>query len=338
MISRSKTAPVKIFTTLLWVIMLMGSLFLISSCKSKDKEPAEQTQEIPAAQEKLEEFKEELDEKNKIIEELKEEYNELENQIPKSQKVEKGDSHWQISYDFLTQDKGLSPEEARRNLSDALLFNPIREGFKIWNYFYNENFGSFITQGLSDVSPGSLMRAKNQDNLEEKNKLKNKIQNLKNLNQELTNKVDQIQNQYSVEKEKFRGQIKEIKSNLEKAQSHNQKLESSLNSVYYFADTRESLKEKKIIKGSFLGICGTSINQTSPADYTNQMDLRKNDHIELKAEELGVSQIKKAALLPKHFRQDIDYQIEYSENRNKIELTFLNKEKFRLAHLIILLN
>lgn len=323
------------------ITILMTLIFAFSlSCGSQEEavteeQPQEKTIQVEA---RVQELETELEEKNEIIAELEEEASRLETQVPVSRDVMQGDSHWGIAYDYLTQEEGLSSEEARQYLSDALLFHPILVGFQVWNYFNEGIFGSFVTQGTAEVSPGAVMRAEKEEAAEAKEQLQNRIENLKTENQQMGLKLDQLQTQYADEKDQFQSQVDSLQSDLKEARSDIQELESALSSVYYLADTQSSLKQAGTIKGTFLGICGKRIGDITPADFKNSMDLNQADRITLNAGDLGVDRIDRVGLLPKHYKLGEDYRIEFADSGQSADVLLLNQEKFRMARLIIYIN
>lgn len=323
------------------VTILAALIFAFSlSCGSQEEaeteeQPQEKTTQVEA---RVQELETEIEQKNEAIAELEEEAGRLETQVPVSRAVMLGDSHWGIAYDYLTQEEGLSSEEARQYLSDALLFHPILVGFRVWNYFNEGIFGSFVTQGTADVSPGAVMRAEKKEAAETKEQLQNRIENLKTENQQMGEKLDQMQAQYTEEKDQFQSQIDSLQSDLNEARGDIQELESALSSVYYLADMKNSLKREEIIKGTFLGICGKRIGDITPADFDESVDLNQADRITLNAGDLGVNRIDRVDLLPKHYKLGEDYRIEFADGGQSADVLLLNQEKFRMAQLIIIIN
>lgn len=316
-------------------LMTLIFLFSVSCGPGEEVIPELPEEEIPLIQEKVEELETELAEKDETIAELEHQKSRLETQIPEPREVMPGDSHWGIAYDYLTQEQGLSSQEAREYLSEALLFHPILVGFRVWNYFNEGIFGSFVTQGTADISPGAVMRAQKKETAETKEELQNRIDNLESQKQDLSGKLDQMQKQYADETSRFQNQIDNLEGELEESRGDIRELESALNSVYYLAGTESDLKQRGTIKGTFLGICGKRAGEVTFADFTNKADLDQVDRITLDAGDFGLNRIGKVGVLPKHFQEGQDYRIEYSAGGQTADLLLLNKDKFRLARLII---
>jgi hypothetical protein len=323
---------------ILFILGLLIFVSLISTSCGRQEAVDEPTQELPEPQEEIEQLQKALKAKEEEFTELQKRNVDLESQIPMSYEVQKGDSHWEVAYNYLTQQQGLSADETVDKLADTFLYHPIMEGFEVWNYFYDDKYGSFITQGAATVSPGTIMRLQKKEAKKEKSGLESQIENLQNKKKNLTDKLDQIQKDHEAEKNELNDEISTLKYDLNEAQSKSKNLETKLNSVYYLVGSKKELTDQNKIKGSFLGICGTRIKDVNIADFPNRIDLRETNIIALNASDLGVSQIKKVRLLPKHLEEGKDYQIEIVEDRRSAHVVLLHKDKVRLARLIICLN
>lgn len=297
-----------------------------------------QAPDIAESQAKIEQLEKELAGKERQIAELQKEKTDLAGRIPVPDEVQKGDSHWAIAYRYLTQQKGLSPEEAEQKLSKALLYHPVLVGFQIWNFLSDGTFGTVVTRGSAAVSPGTLLRLEKKGAIEEKAGLENRIAGLQSQNQELAAKMDKIRQDHQVEKNKLDERITALEKDLKEAQGQSRDLEAELNSVYYMAGSKDRLKDDDKIKGTFLGLCGTRIKDVTQDDFGGRIDLRETDRISLDASGLGVSRINKIGLLPKHLEEGKDYRVEVAADRRIAAVFLLDKDKFRLARLILYVN
>ena len=85
--------------------------------------------------------------KNNDIQNLTARLQELEAMLPKPHVVEKGENHYQIAMNFLLNEKGIDKTRAMQLVERTALFEPIIPGFKVWNFYAEDEYGTFITQG-----------------------------------------------------------------------------------------------------------------------------------------------------------------------------------------------
>jgi hypothetical protein len=221
--------------------------------------------------------------------------------------------------------------EAKSFLAKAPLFHPILIGFTVWNYFHNNVYGTFITQGSAPVSQKHLIRKEKEEQKEEKMELEKKIEEMVGKNEGLRGDVQKLVQ----EKESLNAQISLQEQKITECQTINEDLNARLNSLYFIADTKDNLKSRGIIKGTFLGLGGMNIDEVSSGDFTNSINLGEKEFVELKAEDYEVTQIKKVKLLPKHLDENQDYRVEISGNRQEAKVHILDADKFRLARIIL---
>jgi hypothetical protein len=134
---------------------------------------------------------------------------------------------------------------------------------------------------------------------------------------------------------KLNARIEELQEDVENLKQTQEELTADLNSVYYLAGEEDELEERNIIKGSFLGLFGRSIEEADFSDFDQSMDLRESKVIELQASDLGVSRIEDVGLLPDHLREDEDYRIEIVDNGRTAKVHLLDEGAFRLACVVI---
>jgi hypothetical protein len=115
-------------------------------------------------------------------------------------------------------------------------------------------------------------------------------------------------------------------------------LDARLNSVYYLAGARDALKEKGLIRGSFLGLCGDRIKRATPADFQKSLDLRGADSISVGAADVGLSKIRNVRILPRNLQEASDFRIEILDGGSSARITLLDKDAFRCARIIIALD
>ncbi len=267
--------------------------------------------------------------RNKEIGDLKSRITEIEALLPKAHLVEKGENHFQVAMSFLVEEKGLDKKKAAELVERAALFEPLVPGFKVWNFYDNEEYGTFITQGTAAISPNSVQRkvkkalvdAKDQA-IAEKDKLALDIQELENRRTELIGQIDLL----SQEKETMIAKMADL-------DKQNQDLQTNLSSLYYLADLKRNLEEKGVLKGGFLK--STKLQSVSPELFTRSLDLRSSTKLVLSAPELTLTRIKRVTVYPTFLVEGTDYSITYDEERQNATIDFLDSKKFQNERVVL---
>ncbi|KAK3582212.1 hypothetical protein CHS0354_023750 [Potamilus streckersoni] len=98
----------------------------------------------------------EIVDKNKLVIELTEQIRKLEDKLPTFYVVKKGDSHRMIAINFLKDVYKLEQKKAEELVDRSGLYDELEVGFKVWLYYNDDVFGTFVTQGSAKVSPYKL--------------------------------------------------------------------------------------------------------------------------------------------------------------------------------------
>lgn len=88
-----------------------------------------------------------------VIRRLRVKISRIETLLPKPHIVGKGDTHFQIAWNYLVKQKGLPPSTAETLIKRISLFDTLVPGFKVWNFYSGRDYGTFVTQGRAGVSP-----------------------------------------------------------------------------------------------------------------------------------------------------------------------------------------
>lgn len=260
--------------------------------------------------------------KNSDIQNLNARVQELETLLPKPHVVEKGENHYQVAMNFLLNEKGVDKARAMELVERTALFEPIIPGFKIWNFYAEDEYGTFITQGTAPISPNQIQRkvkkelvdAKDQA-IAEKDKLQSDINEMETRRSELISQLDLL----NQEKQSMLGKMSELND-------QNQEMQTALNSVYFALDLRKNLNEKGIIKGGFLR--STKLQKVDTTLFDKSLDLRGDPKIAVAASAFQLNKIKDIAIYPSYFKLDTDYKIEFDETRQNATITLLDVKKF----------
>lgn len=109
-----------------------------------------------------------------------------------------------------------------------------------------------------------------------------------------------------------------------------------INSLFFMVDLEENLVKKGIIKGRLLGIIGSSkLKEISPEYFNQNIDLRENQIIEIKASQFNLDRIKKVTFHPIFYKKGVDYKIRITKDKKKAIITILAIEKFKSERAVI---
>jgi hypothetical protein len=260
--------------------------------------------------------------KNNDIHNLNARVQELETLLPKPHMVEKGENHYQIAMNFLLNEKGVDKARAMELVERTLLFEPIVPGFKIWNFYAEDEYGTFITQGSAPISPNQIQRKVKKELVDakdkaiaEKDQLQSDITEMELRRSELISQLDLL----NQEKQNMLGKM----SNLN---DQNQEMQAAFNSVYFAMDRRKNLTKNGIIKGGFLR--STKLQKVDIARFDRSLDLRGDPKITATAADFQLSKIKDITIYPSYFKRDRDYKVEFNEVGQSVTITILDIKKF----------
>lgn len=265
---------------------------------------------------------EEILEKNNEIRELNAKIAEIEALLPKPHLVVRGDNHYKVAMDFLMNEKGVEKKRALELVERTALFDELVPGFKVWNFYTGDAYGSSVTQGTASISPNTLIRRARKklvdardEAISQRDKLAEDIKTLEEKRGQLIGHVDSL----TQEKASLIGQVSEL--NVE------------VNSLFYLLDSQSNLKKKGVLKGGFLK--STKLRDVSPEFFTTSIDMRTQTQIVFSAKDLGLRKIKKVILYPKFYNEGTDYKIEMSGDNQTAIVTILDTLKFKNERIVI---
>lgn len=248
----------------------------------------------------------------------------IEDLLPMPHIAQKGESHYEIAMDFLVNEKGVEKEKAQKLLARTALFEELAEGFKIWNFYDGEEYGTSVGQGNAKVSPNAFIgRAKKKILAERDNALSERDQmaeNVKSLEEKQNMVVTQL-DQANCEKANLTARVSD--------------LNKKVNSVFYRLDSSKNLKKSGVLKKKFLA--STKMKDVSLDNFDKSLDLTVNDQVVISAEDIGVKKIKKVVLYPKFHKKGSSYKVLITKNK-KYALLTLDKDKFKSERVVIAVN
>lgn len=270
--------------------------------------------------------------KNQEIDELKTRISEVEALLPRPSIVQQGENHYSIAMNFLMSEKGLDKEKAMELIERSALFDTLMPGFKVWNFYSGEDYGTFVTQGDAPISPNEVNRrakkklvdAKDQA-IAEKNRLAGEISTLEEKKKEMIDQLDLL----AQEKQNLLTKMTELST-------ENTEMQDQINSLFYLAQKRKDLKDQKILKGGFLK--STKLNNIDPALFKDYIDLRMTQQIVLFANSYEVQSFSKITVYPNFYKEGVDYKVVFEEENQKAIIEILNPEKMKAERIVISIN
>ncbi len=253
---------------------------------------------------------------------LREKIAEIEDLLPAPHITKKGENHYGIALTFLVEKKGVEKEQAQKILARTALFEELAEGFKVWNFYTGEEFGTSVTKGDAKVSPNAffysakkkLMDARDQV-VSERDKLAENVKSLEEKQDKTITQLDRV----TREKENLTAKVSQ--------------LDRRVNSVFYRLDSREKLKENGILKSGFLA--SAKLKDVSPGHFDKSLDLNSNDQLVISAADLGKEKIKDVVLFPRFYKKGDSYKVLITPNKKHALLTLMDIDQFKSERLVI---
>ncbi len=266
---------------------------------------------------------------NKDIDNLNQELQEVKSRLRPPYTVKKGDSHFQVCLNFLTQDVGLTDEEAMDLVEKEALTPELLPGFEVWNYYGEGIFGTFVTQGTAKISPNALQRStkrkidtERKNLIEARNQKEAEVQDLQARREELQSDIKNLEQ----ERQTMMSQMQEMASK-------NEKLATQLNSLFYTIGSFRDLEKQGIIHKPTLGKWEVSSLENLPGERT--LDLRSDNRIAFTAGSLGLGKVSKVVVFPRFLDENVDYKIIITDDKQSATIVLQKLDKFKLSRVAI---
>ncbi len=274
--------------------------------------------------------------KDEEIKQLRKEIQDLKDKLPKPYVVQQGDNHYDICMKFLTEQKGLTPEEAQKLVERVNLLEYLLPGFEVYLFYNDGVFGTFVTQGTADMSPNQIKRYYKTKLINERDKARQEAEKLseevKDLEARKSELIKQLKELEQL-KADMQNQISKLTSQNKSLSQENLKKEKMLNSVFYHVDNYKSLTKRGIV-GRFL-FGRPKLKKFNAVTFEKSVDLREVDSITVTAGDAGLIKIRAIYVMPSHFIKDKDYQIKIAPDKKSATIFLINPDKFRMSKVLI---
>ena len=260
--------------------------------------------------------------------------------LPEPVETKKGDTHYNLSYKFLTERKGLPPEKAKEILDKMAVVEDIVPGFQVW-MMYDETsnvFGSFVTQGTASISPRRAQlrsqqarRAMFRKEQVARKEAEQKVEALSSEKAELEQGVQQMERTASELQAQVSATQKEKEDAQRRAEESERKrlaTERRLNSFVYAVGNLDTFKKNGVVKGGQVVATGEDL-------FAESLDLRSEVTVSLSAGDAGLGRIGSVKVFPSSLKKGRDYEIAYASDRQRATVEILNKEAFLGARRVV---
>jgi FtsZ-binding cell division protein ZapB len=277
--------------------------------------------------------------KQKNIEDLRVRIQDLEKTLPSPEDVQKGQRHFDLAMAYLTKEKGLDPAAAKALVMKVNLVDDLVPGFKVWNFYDEGVYGTFVTQGDAKVSPYYVTEKAKQNLIDQKNAAVAQRDELAKAKADLTQQVADLsskRDQLNQEVSMLQAEREDLTKKVSDLQSQRDDFEARNNSVFYRIGWRKNLENEGMVRDPWYA--RPTLAKFSPADYPQHLDLRSSDTLVFSAQQAGVAKITKVGLAPGSlYKEGNDYAVTVAADGSRASLRFLNKDKFRAGRSIMIL-
>jgi len=277
--------------------------------------------------------------KEKDIEDLKVQVQDLEKKLPAATVVKRGDKHLDLCVNYLTKDKGLDAETAKKLALQVNLMDELVPGFKVWNFYDNGVFGTFVTQGDAAVSPYRVVQQAKQQLITAKDTA---IKQRDTLAKEKTTLLEQVadlekkRDQLNQDVAMLQAEREDLMKKMEELKNLSEELQAKLNSIFFKIGDRKALIDSGLVEDPWYG--QPRIKKFEQANFPDHLDLRIGDTIVFTAQQAGVTKINKIKIAPgAAFKIDVDYTSTISPDATQASVKIVHKEKFKAERTCVIL-
>ena len=275
------------------------------------------------------------------VSELQQEMQALRDDLPAPYTVQRGDSHLQVSLEYLMENHGLSAAEARDAVEQTALVENLNVGNQIWLLYKDGILGTYVTQGTSDLSPGRAQRIA-------RARINRRIATLTDERDEaqaraafVADSLGQVKDMLEErivflrsEEERLNGQIAMLAEARDEALAQRDmeeqaKLEAEmkLNSIFYAVNTMDHWKDSMVIKDPFFG--GPRVESLSGVDFSQSQDLREGTVLTIERSAFpSLDRIKKVDVFPRSFRDGQDYVVAFHPSGERVTIELITPANF----------
>jgi len=212
--------------------------------------------------------------------------------------AQRGDSHEKLAMNYLTGEAHLDEARAKEHLKQVDQTDELLPGNQVW-FFYDPQkdiFRTYVTMGDARQTPVAVRRAKTRELVKERDTFK-------------------------TERDTAQVQV----ASLEEDKTHLQdEIVTMENSLYYHAESAQSLKEQGILTSVL-----KRLRDVKSISYDQSVNLAQETSITLHPGVYGLEEIRSVRVLPEIYEEGRDFSVEIAEDRSSARIIILDPDVFK---------
>ena len=275
------------------------------------------------------------------VAELQQQMQDLRDDLPAPYTVQRGDSHIQVTLQYLMENHGLSAAEARDVVEQTALVEDLNVGNQVWLLYKDGILGTYVTQGTADMSPGRAQRiARARINrtistlTDERDAAEARAAFIADSLGQVKDMLEERIVFLRSEEERLTGQIAMLSDARDEALAQRDMEEQAklaaemkLNSIFYAVNTMDHWKDSMVIKDPFFG--GPRVESLSGVDFSQSQDLREGTVLTIERSAFpSLDSIKKVDVFPRTFRDGQDYVVAFHPSGDRVSIELLVPDNF----------
>jgi Spy/CpxP family protein refolding chaperone len=243
--------------------------------------------------------------------------------LPASHVAVAGDRHDRIAMNFLLA-QGVPANKAYEVISKLNLEEALIPGFRVWTYYNNGQFGTWVTQGNAAISPADHQK-----------RLRAEVENFRAESAALMQQAAALQESNRKLAQRAETGEAEARAALKAAEESAARLSGAsarASTVYYAIGTKKSLEGAKIIDGR-LRLMTLDIPDSQPLNLAERQVVT----FEPQSYDPKLKRVKRIRVAPTSFVEGEDYSVTALGDVG-VELRILNTAKFTKAgHFLVVI-
>ena len=240
---------------------------------------------------------------------------------------------------YLTKDKGLDQNTAKRLVQQVNLMDELVPGFKVWNFYNDGVYGTFVTQGERQGQPLRRHPARQADAREREehgHRPARPARRGESLPQQAGGRSDDRREQLTQEVSILQVERQDLNEKVTTSRTQRDDLQARKNSVFYRIGTKKNLVQEGAIRT--LWFSKPKVVKYGEDQFPQHLDLRSGDTITVSAKMEGLDKIRRMSVAPGSlFKANEDYVVTISPDGQEASLRLLAKDKFRASRSMVIL-